>query len=180
MERRFTQRKKEPMIAIIYSQLVVPVILLVVQTYVLLLTSIVVMKRTHLMTKAIDELEISQAVVASAILFGVFYISSADFNPYLQSYKISFAQSETTWQQTIGRFGRYFLHVAGAEIVFAMLAFLNIRLLTGVRKINREVAVGNLQVSIIASAILISFAILTRFALAEILDYITPMPVIIN
>ena len=168
------------MIAVIYTELVVPVMLLIVQTYLLLMACIVVMKRTHMMPKTLDEMEISQVITASAILFGVFYISSGDFNPYLQSYKITVDQAEVTWQQTIGKFGRYFLHVAGAEIVFAMLAFLNIRLLTGIKKINREVATGNMQVSIIASVILISFAILTRFVLVEILDYITPRPVIFN
>jgi hypothetical protein len=168
------------MIAVIYTELVVPVILLIVQTYLLLMASIVVMKRTHMMSKSVDEMEMSQAIIVSAILFGVFFISSGDFSPYLQSYKITVDQGGTTWQQTIGKFGRYFLHVAGAEIVFGLLAFLNIKLLTGIKRIDREVATGNVQVSIIASAILISFSILTRFVLVEILDYITPKPVIFN
>src|SRR5690349_2667438 len=98
------------MIAIIYTQLVVPVILLVVQTYVLLMAGIVVMKHTNMMTKSLDELEISQVITASAVLFSVFYISSADFSPYLQSYKVSMNDAAITWQQTLGRFGRYFLH----------------------------------------------------------------------
>lgn len=68
-------------------QLVFPIVLLIIQTYILLFGSVFLMRRLGILKIPFSDLEVSQVIVASAVLVSIFYISTADYSPLLQSFK---------------------------------------------------------------------------------------------
>lgn len=161
-------------------QLLFPVFLLLIQTYVLMFSTIFILRKMSVLLTPISDNETSQVILSASIVFAVFYISSANFEPLLQAYKIFKIQPGDLYSLTFYRFGQYFLDVVGAVVIFLVLTFLNLKLLLGAKNSLLAIKSGDIPISILFSSIVISFGVLTRFITSEIINYLTPKVVIFN
>jgi len=161
-------------------QLLFPVFLLVIQTYVLLFGALYLMRRIGVLGVSYIELEVSQVIVASALLMSIFYISTADYGPLLQSFKSFLNRRENVYSLTFYRFGQYFLNILATEIVFIGLTLLNMKIFLGLKSGFLEIRNGNIPASLLIAAVVISFGILSQFLASEIINYLTPRVIIFN
>src|SRR5438128_771375 len=113
------------------AQLLFPVALLIIQTYILLFGTLYLMRRMRIITTAIADMEISHVIVAGAFMFGVFLISTADYAPLLQTFKIYSTNNDAVYSATFYRFGQFFLDVFAAEVMFVLLTWLNVKIFLG-------------------------------------------------
>ena len=164
----------------INAQLFFPVVLLIIQTYILLFGTLYLMKRMTVISTEIIDMEIGQTVVAGSFLFGIFFISTANYAPLLQSFRLLASSRDGLFSVTFYRFGQYFLNVFAAEIVFILLSWLNIRLFLGGKKAYGELKEGHIALSLLAAVVILSFSILTKHLLGEVIDYLTPKPILFN
>ncbi len=156
-----------------------PVGLLIVQTYILLFGTLYLMKKMSVINTAVVDMDISHAVVASAFLFSVFFISTADYSPLMQTFKF-LNNNEALYSATFYRFGQYFIDVLGGVIIFVLLVWVNIKIFLGGKGTYDEIKNGNVPLSLLIAVVTISFAVLTRYIVAEVIDYRTPKVVIFN
>lgn len=161
-------------------QLLFPVALLIFQTYILLFGTLYLMKRMAVLSTSAGDMEISQTVVTGSFLFGIFFISTANYAPLLQTFRLLATGRDGLFSLTFYRFGQYFLDIIAAEVVFFLLSWLNINLFMGGNKAIREIKDGNISISLLIAIITVSFAILTQHLMSEVIDFVTPKPIIFN
>lgn len=160
--------------------LLMPVLLLCIQSYAFLFAAIYILKKTAVISTPFSEMDISQVIFASSMIFGIFYISTANFNAFFQAFR-TFEGNHSGWLRlTFTRFGEYFILLIGAETLFVLFAILNAKLLPGLGNLLKEIKEGDVHSGILLSVISISLSVIIHFIAVQVIDYITPKMVIFN
>jgi len=153
--------------------MLIPIVLIILQCFVLLFGSITILKRLKFLKTPYAGMEYSQLLVGAAFIFGVFLISTGSTASIFQSFKTFQNGSEGVFTNTFSKFSQFFVVVVVFEVLFFLVGIVSVRLFAGFGKAN-QVNEGNMPVSILVAVVLIGFSIVFQFCTGEIVDYITP------
>jgi hypothetical protein len=160
--------------SILNFQLLIPISLLVLQTFILLFIEVAVLRRFKILKLPYAGMEYSNLIIVAILLFGVFFISTADIGALFQSFKTFQNARENIFSNTFYKFSQFFLVIFFFQILFALISFFIIRLLLGFKNSIKELEEGNIPGSILMAVIILSFAIIFQFCAKEVIEYITP------
>lgn len=155
-------------------QSLLPIGLLLLQTVFFFLVSIYLLYRFKIIKRPLAGLEYSNVIVASAILFGMFYTTTADIQGVLQAFKTYQNSGQPLPLATFTKFSQFFLVVLSLVILYGGLVFLVVRLLLGFKSSIQEIQDGNIPGSILMAVIIISLGILFQRVGEEMMTYLTP------
>ncbi|MEJ0105519.1 MAG: hypothetical protein WDO19_24455 [Bacteroidota bacterium] len=158
---------------IIQPQIIVPILLLLLQSIVLLFVSVTILRSLKILKVPYAGMEYSQIILASAFIFGILFISSAGVPALFQSFKIFQNRGTDVIANTFSKFSQFFLIIVFFEIIYSMIFLFLSAIFTGNKKF-KDVEEGNIPVSLLVSAITISFAILIKLIGAEIVEWFIP------
>lgn len=158
----------------LHFTVLLPIGLLVLQTFIFLFICTTVLKRLKLLRAPYAGMEYSQLIVAAAFLFSTFYISTADIAGLFQAFKTFENAKENLFANTFYKFSQFFLAALFFEILFALVSIFIIKLSLGFRNPIKEIEEGNIPAAILMAVIIISFAIVFQFCAREVIVYITP------
>jgi hypothetical protein len=161
--------------SILRFETLLPVGLLVVQTFVLLFICIFVLRKLKILKTPYAGLEYSQLILASAFLFGVFFISTAGTGALFQVFKIFQNAGSKLFSNTVSKFGQFFLVILFFEFLFGLVSFFIIKLLFGFKNSLREIEEGNIPSAVLMAVITVSVAVVFQFSTKQIIDFIVPV-----
>jgi len=165
--------------SILQFEILLPILLLIIQTLVHLFICLFVLKRIRLLKTPYAGMEYSQVIVATSILAGVFFISTADVAGLFQTFKTFQNAGSDILFNTLKNFGQLTLITFLLEIAFGLTSFLIIKLLFGFKNTLGEVKEGNMPASILMSIIILGFSLIFQTATKEILEYTIPQYIIL-
>lgn len=160
--------------AIFNVQILIPIGLLLLQTLFFFFLCLFLLRRTQIIRLPMAGMEYSNVIVAGAILFGLFYITTADIQGLFQAYKTYQNSGEALAINTFAKFSQYFLVILFLAVLYGIVAFGIIRLLLGFKSSVQEIQAGNIPGSILMAVLVISVAILLQRTGEEIMTYLTP------
>lgn len=160
--------------------MLLPIGLLLLQTLFLFFICLYVLRRSQIIKFPLAGLEYSNVIVAGSVLFGLFYITTADIKGLFQAYKTYQNLGKDFVSNTITKFSEYFSAIFFLEILYAVLAFGIIRLLLRFKSSVQEIQNGNIPGSILMAVLIISTSILLQRSGEEVIVYLTPQFVIIR
>lgn len=143
--------------------------LMVIQTYLLIYFSLLVLRQLKLLKRPYGGMDYSESLPAAIILLGVLVISSSDSAGIFQAARFYGDTNNAIGESLFLFFARSFLIVFFFSAVFVILNFLNIRFL-----FRRHFQEPVLPVSMILCAITAGMAIICWFSCKEIIDNMTP------
>src|SRR5215207_1859017 len=108
-----------------------PALLLVIQAFMLFFICLFVLRKLKILTFPYAGLEYSQLILASAFLFGVFFISTADSGGLFQAFKTFQNMHSKLFSNITSKFGQFFLVIVFLEFLFGAFCFFIIKLLFG-------------------------------------------------
>lgn len=160
--------------SILNFDILLPISLLLLQSFLLLFICIFVLRRIRLLKTPYGGMEYSEVIVAAMFLFSIFFISTANIEGLFQAFKTFQNQQENVFSNTFSKFSQFFLVVLLFELLFGLVSFFIIRILLGFKNSFREIQDGSIPSAILTGVLLISFALLMQFSAKEVIQYITP------
>ena len=142
---------------------------LVIQTYLLVYATLLMLRRMKLLRRPYSGMDYPEALLAGILLAGVLLISAADGPGVFQATRSYSEQRSSMGMSSFLFFARAFLVVLFFSLLFVILNYINIRLL-----FRRDLQVANWPVSILLCAIAIGIMIVCWFACREVVDGLTP------
>jgi hypothetical protein len=166
--------------SILNPSLLLPIGLLLLQTIFFFFICVYVLRRARIIQFPLAGLEYSNVIVAGSVLFGVFYITTADIQGLFQAYKTYHNLGEGFGQNTFIKFGEYYMVLLFLEVLYAIIGFGIIKLLLGYKNSVQEIQNGNIPGSILMAVLLLSISLLLQRAGEEIVIYLTPQYITIR
>lgn len=149
--------------------IVLPSLLLVVQTYLLICITLPLLRRIKLLKKPYAGMDYAETLLATILLLGVLFISSADATGLFQAARTYDNPQELIEKTTLQFFARSFLVILLMSTLFIGLNYLNMRL--WFRDYYKS---PGLPLSMLLSAIAVALALTGWFTCKEVIDGITP------
>jgi len=153
--------------------MLIPILLIVIQGFVLLFGAITILKRLKFLKTPYAGMEYSQLLVGAAFILGVFLISTGSTASVFQSFKTFQNANGSVLTNTFSKFSQFFVVVVVFEVLFFLVGLLSVKLFAGFGKSN-QVEAGNMPLSILVAIVLVGFSIVFQFCTGEMVDYITP------
>ena len=159
---------------IIFSlQTLLPIGLLVLQTYLFVFLTITILRRTKILKSPYAGMEYGEVVLAASLLFGVVFISTADGDSLFQAFKIYQNRGVSVWSDTFIKFSQFFLLILCVIVVFLVLVYLNMKLIRGRNDIPDR-GYLSLPVGLLMAAVVIAFSIVFRICANQLAQLVTP------
>jgi hypothetical protein len=149
-----------------------PVLLLVLQTFIFLLSSLAVLRYLKLLQLPYAGMAYSKLLVAVVILFSVMIISFADIEAVIQATKTFRNYGDGFYRNLFVKFSQFILVIVLAGFLFALLCFIAIRLIPGLRQ--SSATEEDMPGAILQSSVILIIAILLYACTKEIIESITP------
>ena len=162
------------MTSLLKPELLLPILLLLVQAFILVYISMVVLKKLKVLKAPYGGMEYSQVILASSFIFSVMFISTASITGVFQSFKLFQNAGGSLVANIISKFSQFFLIIVFFELLFTLVFLLVSRFLIVGKKTYIEVEGGNVPVSILLAIVTLAFGIVLRYSAVEIIEYITP------
>lgn len=160
--------------SIFNPEILLPIGLLLLQTFFFFFLCLFLLRRSKIVKMPLAGLEYSNVIVASAILFGLFYISTADIQGLFQSYKTYQNLGQDLVSNTFSKFSQFFLVIFFLECLYGIIAFGVIKLLLSFKNSLQEIQEGNIPGSIFMAIIIVSVSMLLQDMGKEMMTYLTP------
>jgi type III secretory pathway component EscS len=160
--------------SIFTADIFLPIALLLLQALFFFFLGLVLLKRFRIIKQPLAGLEYSNVVVAGAVLFGVFYITTADIQGVFQSYKTYQNLQGKLWANCLSTFSQYFLVVLFLELLYGIIAAGIVRVLLGFKSSVKEIQEGNVPGSVLMAVLIVCAAILLQRVGEEIMIFLTP------
>lgn len=154
--------------------LLLPIGLILMQTLFFFFLCLFLLRRAHIIRLPIAGMEYSGVIVAGAVLFGLFYITTADIQGLFQAYKTYQNRGEDVAANIFSKFSQYFLVILFLGALYGVIAFGIVRLLLGFKSSVQEIQAGNIPGSILMAVLIICVSILLQRTGEEIMTYLTP------
>lgn len=149
-----------------------PVLLLILQTFIFLISSTAVLRYLKLLQLPYAGMSYSNLLVAVVILFSVMVISFADVEAVIQATKSFHNYGNGFSRNLFIKFSQFVLVIVLTWLLFALLSFMAIRLISGLRQ--SSAIEENIPGAILQSSIILIIAILLYVCAKEIIEIITP------
>ena len=149
-----------------------PVLLLVLQTLIFLLTTILVLRYLKILQLPYAGMQYSKLVIAAVILFSVMIISFADVEAVVQSVKTFHNYGDGFYRNLFIKFSQLILIIVLAVCFFGLLCFIAIRIIPGFRQTSATE--DDIPGAILKALVMLIIGILLYACAKEISETITP------
>ena len=151
------------------SHIVYTFILLVLQTYLLIYITLLLLRKLKLLKRPYGGMDYAESLPAAVILLGVLLISSGDVSGIFQAAKSYGDVNTTIGEPFFLFFTRSFMIILIFSVLFVVLNFLNIRFL-----FRGHFKEPSLSVSLILCAIILGLTVICWLSCTEVIDNMTP------
>jgi amino acid transporter len=149
-----------------------PVLLLVLQTFIFLVSSMVVLRYLKLLQLPYAGMSYSKLLVAVVVLFSLMIISFSDVEAVIQTTKSFRNYGGDFYRNLFIKFSQFILVIVLTGFLFALLCFSAIRLIPGLRQSSETEE--DIPIAVLRSSIILIIAILLYGCTKEIIHIITP------
>jgi hypothetical protein len=149
-----------------------PVLLLVFQTFLFLLCAIAVLRYLKILQLPYAGMEYPKVVIAAVILFSLMVISFADVEGAVQMVKTYHNYSDGFYRNVFIKFSQFALIVVLEACLFGSLCFIAIRIIPGFRKTSDND--DDMPGAIMKGIVILVIAILLYACAKEMIETITP------
>jgi hypothetical protein len=149
-----------------------PVMLLVLQTLIFLLSTITVLRYLKILQLPYAGMEHSKVVTAAIILLSVMIISFSDIEGVVQAVKTFHNYGDGFYRNLFIKFGQFILIIVLAEFLFAILCFIAIRIIPGFRQ--SYATEDDVSGAILQAVVIFIIAIFLYACAKEMIEIITP------
>lgn len=160
--------------AILNFEFLMPIGILLLQVFMILYLCILVLRKIGIVKQPLGGLEYSHAIFAGVIIFSTLLISTASAPAMFQTFKTYQNQSGSIWQPYLSKSGQFFLVVSFFELLLGLVILLFSKTFLSFGNGVKEILEGSIPSALIASCIVLGFAIALRFMASEAMEYITP------
>lgn len=149
-----------------------PVLLLLLQTFIFLLTAIAVLRYVKLLQLPYAGMEYARLLVAAVVLFSAMIISFADVEGVVQASKTFHNYGNGFYRNLFIKFSQFILIILLTECLFALLCFIIIRVSPGFRQ--SFVEGDDMPGAILLAVVIFILAVLMYSCAKEIIEILTP------
>lgn len=149
-----------------------PALILVLQTFLILLSVIAVLRYLKILQLPYAGMEYPKVVIAASILLSVMIISLADVEGVVQSVKTFHNYEEGFYRNLFIKFSQFMLITLSTACLFGLLCFIAIRFIPGFRK--SSVAEDDIPGAVLKAVVILVIAILLYACAKAIVETITP------
>lgn len=155
-------------------EILLPILIIILQLLVILLGSIMILRKLKLLKQPLAGMEYSQAIFAASFLFAVFLIATIPISAILQTYKTYSAQHVSIFSPLLNKSGQYFLVVLFFEILLTIIVTIVSRLFQYFGKGLEEIRTGNVPLAMLMGVIVIGFGITLMNIGKELVEWVVP------
>lgn len=149
-----------------------PVLLLVIQTIIIMISTVYVLRYTKILQLPYAGMENRKVVLASTILLSALIISFSDVEALIQAVKTFQQYEENFYKNVFVKFSQFFLVIILAQGLLGLLSFFALKIIPGLKaSYSTE---DDMPGGIIQGLITIVFAVLLYLCAKEIITTITP------
>ena len=149
-----------------------PVLILVVQALIFLLSTVAVLRYLKILQLPYAGMQHSKLVVAATILLSVMMISFADTEAVLQTVKTFHNYVDGFYRNLFIKFSQFMLVIVLTECLFALLCFAALRIIPGFRQ--SSASEEDMPGAILQAVVIFTLAILMYICAKEIMELVTP------
>jgi len=149
-----------------------PVLLLVLQTLIFLLSTIAVLRYLKILKLPYAGMENSKLLTAAVILFSAMVISFADIDAVMQTVKTFHNYGDGFYRNLFIKFSQFILVIVLTECLFGLLCFIAIRTVPGFRQ--SFATEDDMSGAILQSIVILIVSILLYACAKEVIESITP------
>jgi len=149
-----------------------PVLLLVLQTLIFLLSTIAVLRYLKILQLPYAGMQYSKVVIAAVLLFSVLLISFADVEGITQAVKTFHNYGDGFYRNLFIKFSQFILVILIAECFFALLCFMAMKMLPGFRQ--SSATDDDIPGAVLQAVVIFIIAILLYACAKEVIETITP------
>lgn len=148
------------------------VLLLVLQAFIFLLTTIAILRYLEILKLPYAGMAYPKVVIAAVVLLSVMIISFADADAVVQSVKAFHNYDDRFFRSLFVKFSQFILIIAVTQCVFGFLCFIAIRMLPGFRQsfANEDDMPG----AIFQGIVMLIIAVILYGSAKELIEEITP------
>lgn len=149
-----------------------PVLLLVLQAFIFLLTTIAILRYLEILKLPYAGMAYPKVVIAAVVLLSVMIISFADADAVVQSVKAFHSYDDRFYRNLFIKFSQFMLIIAITQCVFGFLCFIAIRALPGFRQsfANEDDMPG----AVLQGIVILILAVILYISVKEVIGHITP------
>lgn len=149
-----------------------PVLLLVVQTVIIMISTVYVLRYLKILQLPYAGMENRKVVLASTILLSALIISFSDVEALIQAVKTFQQYEENFYKNVFVKFSQFFLVIILAQGLLGLLSFFALKIIPGLKA--SYPTEDDMPGAIIQGLITIVFAVLLYLCAKEIITTITP------
>lgn len=149
-----------------------PVVLLVLQTFLFLFCAIAVLRYLKILQLPYAGMEYSQLIKGVGILMSIMIIGFSDAEAVVQTVKTFHNYGDGFYRNTFIKFSQFILLLMIAECIFGFLCFIALRIIPGFR--TSSAAEDDIPKAILQVLIIIIIAILMYTCTSSIIETLTP------
>jgi hypothetical protein len=149
-----------------------PVLLLVLQTLIFLLSIVAALRYLKILKLPYAGMEHSKVLIAAAILLSMMIISFADVEGVMQAVKTFHNYEDGFYRNLFIKFSQFTLVIVLTECLFGLLCFIAIRIIPGLRQ--SSATEDDMPGAILQAVVILIIALLMYVCAKEIIEHITP------
>lgn len=149
-----------------------PALLLVLQTFIFLLSSIAVLRYLKLLQLPYAGMVYPKLLIAAVVLLSVMIISFADFEGVQQSVKAFHNYRDGFYRNLFTKFSQFILIIVFTVCILGLLCFILLRIIPGFRQ--SSAGEEDMPGAILQSLVILIIAVLLYNSAKEIVETITP------
>jgi hypothetical protein len=158
--------------SILNSYDLLPVLILVLQTLIFVLATMVVLRYLKILQLPYAGMQYSKVVTAAVVLFSVIIISFSDIEGVVQSVKTFHNYGDDFYRNLFVKVSQFILIIVLQIFLFGLLCFIAIKIIPGFRQTTANE--DDIPGAIFKALVMLTFGILLYACAKEIIVTITP------
>ena len=159
---------------ILNVEILIPIGLLLLQTGIILLIWISILKKIGIIKKPFDGLEYSHAIFTSVFILSVLLVATSSAPAMFQTFKTYQSQNGNLWQLYLYKSSQFFLIILFFEVLLGLVLILFTRTFFAPGNGIKDIVEGSIPSALITSSIVIGFSIALRIMSSEVVEYLRP------
>ena len=149
-----------------------PVLLLLLQTFIFLVSTIAALRYLKILQLPYAGMEYARLLIAAVVLLSVMVISYADVEGVIQAVKTFHSYGDGFYRNLFIKFSQFILIIVLTECLFALLCFVVIRIMPGFRQSFAKE--DDMPGAILQALVIFIVALLLYACAKEIIGQMTP------
>lgn len=150
----------------------VPLLLLILQTFTFLIVTFVILRNLKILQVPYAGMQYSKVMIAAVVLFSVMIISFADVEGVVQSVKTFHSYGDGFYKNVFMKFSQFILIIVLTISLFGLLCFVSLKIIPGFEQAS--VNEGDIPVAVFKGLVILIIGILMYACAKGIIETITP------